>query len=134
VTICTADQCVCTKTCTGANQGEAGYRDPHEFFKRTFITEGPRHLLTNALRRLSGEGGDPVVELKTNFGGGKRHSMIALYHLFSGLPAGSFDANLTSPMPSPKRPRPAPRRWSRQAFPPPTSRSAARAVARPWPD
>src|SRR5207247_3177295 len=28
--------------------------------------------------------GDPVVQLQTNFGGGKTHSMLALYHLFSG--------------------------------------------------
>ena len=31
-----------------------------------------------------GQGGDPVVQLQTNFGGGKTHSMLALYHLFSG--------------------------------------------------
>ena len=30
-------------------------------------------------------GGDPVVQLQTNFGGGKTHSMLALYHLFSGI-------------------------------------------------
>jgi predicted AAA+ superfamily ATPase len=35
---------------------------------------------------LTGQGGDPVVELQTNFGGGKTHSMLALYHLFSGTP------------------------------------------------
>ena len=33
----------------------------------------------------SGKGGDPVVQLQTNFGGGKTHSMLALYHLFSGI-------------------------------------------------
>jgi predicted AAA+ superfamily ATPase len=37
------------------------------------------------VRRLSGHGGDPVVQLQTNFGGGKTHSMLALYHLFSGI-------------------------------------------------
>jgi hypothetical protein len=36
------------------------------------------------VRRLAGQGGDPVVQLQTNFGGGKTHSMLALYHLFSG--------------------------------------------------
>jgi predicted AAA+ superfamily ATPase len=30
-----------------------------------------------------------VVELQTNFGG-KTHSMLALYHLFSGAPAGAL--------------------------------------------
>jgi predicted AAA+ superfamily ATPase len=28
--------------------------------------------------------GDPVVQLQTNFGGGKTYSMLALYHLFGG--------------------------------------------------
>lgn len=61
------------------------YRDPVEFFRRTYLTEGLRLLLRNALQRLSGGGGDPVIELQTTFGGGKTHSMLALYHLFSGV-------------------------------------------------
>lgn len=60
------------------------YGDPKEFFRRTYLTEGLRGLLLNALRRLSGQGGHPVIELQTNFGGGKTHSMLALYHLVSG--------------------------------------------------
>lgn len=63
------------------------YRDPVEFFRRTFLTDGLRHLLETALLRLNGLGGNPVVELQTNFGGGKTHSMLALYHLFSGVKA-----------------------------------------------
>jgi predicted AAA+ superfamily ATPase len=63
------------------------YRDPTEFFSRTYITEGLKGLLVSALRRLSGNGGDPVVKLQTNFGGGKTHSMLALFHLVSGTPA-----------------------------------------------
>ena len=42
-------------------------------------------MLVGAVRRLSGQGVDPVVQLQTNFGGGKTHSMLALYHLFSGI-------------------------------------------------
>jgi hypothetical protein len=66
--------------------GEASseYQDPVEFFRRTYLTENLKRLLVNAVRRLSGSGGDPVVQLQTNFGGGKTHAMIALYHLFSG--------------------------------------------------
>ncbi|RIK10616.1 MAG: AAA+ family ATPase [Acidobacteria bacterium] len=60
------------------------YGNPVEFFRRTFITDGLRELLLNAVRRWRKEGGDPVVELQTNFGGGKTHSMIALYHLAHG--------------------------------------------------
>ena len=63
-------------------EGSDEYRDPVEFFGRTYLTEGLEHLLKSALLRLSGQGGDPVVELQTNFGGGKTHSMLASYHLF----------------------------------------------------
>ena len=41
-------------------------------------------MLVGAVQRLAGTGGDPVVQLQTNFGGGKTHSMLALYHLVSG--------------------------------------------------
>ena len=44
-------------------------------------------LLSNGVCRIGGQGGDPVVELQTNFGCGKTHSMLALYHLFSGIPS-----------------------------------------------
>ena len=66
-------------------QGTSEYRDPVEFFRRTFLTESLNGLLEGAIRRLAGQGGDPVVQLQTNFGGGKTHSMLALYHLFSGI-------------------------------------------------
>jgi len=66
-------------------EGTDEYRDPVEFFRRTYLTESLKSMLVNAVRRLSGKGGDPVVQLQTNFGGGKTHSMMALYHLFSGI-------------------------------------------------
>jgi len=67
-------------------EGTAEYKDPGEFFRRTYLTDSLKGLLVNAVQRLSGKGGDPVVQLQTNFGGGKTHSMLALYHLFSGIP------------------------------------------------
>lgn len=72
------------------NIGSSEYTNPTEFFRRTFITDGLRELLSGALQRLSSKGGDPVVELQTNFGGGKTHSMLALYHMFGGTSAGSL--------------------------------------------
>ncbi|HPO87567.1 MAG TPA: Swt1 family HEPN domain-containing protein [Candidatus Hydrogenedentes bacterium] len=63
---------------------EKEYQDPREFYRRTFLTEGLVQLLSRAWERLASQGGDPVVELQTNFGGGKTHSMLALFHLFSG--------------------------------------------------
>ena len=65
-------------------EGSDEYRDPAEFFRRTYLTASLKGLLEGALRRVSGTGGDPVIQLQTNFGGGKTHSMLALYHLFSG--------------------------------------------------
>jgi len=68
------------------HRGDAAseYGDPKEFFGRTYLTDGLRQLLTSAAERLAGTGGDPVIELQTNFGGGKTHALLALYHLFSG--------------------------------------------------
>jgi predicted AAA+ superfamily ATPase len=67
-------------------EGSDEYRKPVEFFRRTYLTDSLKRLLTGAVQRLNGKGGDPVVQLQTNFGGGKTHSMLALYHLFSGAP------------------------------------------------
>ena len=66
-------------------EGTDEYRNPVEFFRRTYLTESLKEMLVGAVRRLTGGGGDPVVQLQTNFGGGKTHSMLALYHLFSGI-------------------------------------------------
>jgi predicted AAA+ superfamily ATPase len=71
-------------------EGSTEYKDPVEFFRRTYLTESLKHLLVNGVQRLAGADGDPVVQLQTNFGGGKTHSMLALYHLFSGTPAGEL--------------------------------------------
>src|ERR1022692_2177790 len=65
-------------------EGSDEYRKPVEFFRRTYLKQSLNQLLIGAVQRLSGQGGDPVVQLQTNFGGGKTHSMLALYHLFSG--------------------------------------------------
>jgi len=59
------------------------YQDPKEFFARTYLTEGMQRLLVTAVERLTGKGGEPIVQLKTAFGGGKTHTMLALFHLLS---------------------------------------------------
>jgi predicted AAA+ superfamily ATPase len=62
----------------------AEYQDASLFFQRTFITEGMRLLLDSVVKRLAGRGGDPVIQLQTAFGGGKTHTMLAVYHLANG--------------------------------------------------
>lgn len=74
-----------------AGTAEAEYQDPLEFFRRTYLTEGLLALLVTGVKRLTAQGGDPVVQLQTAFGGGKTHSMLALYHLCSGqIKLGDF--------------------------------------------
>ena len=60
------------------------YQNPVMFFQRTFITEGMSLLIDSVIQRLSGKGGDPVIQLQTAFGGGKTHTMLAVYHLAKG--------------------------------------------------
>ena len=64
-----------------AKTAEPEYQEPVAFFERTYLTEGLLSVLANGVRRLTAQGGDPVVQLQTVFGGGKTHSMLALYHL-----------------------------------------------------
>lgn len=65
----------------------AEYGDPTEFFGRTYLTRGLRYLLEQAVKRLTGAGGEPVLDLMTTFGGGKTHSLLAVYHAASGASA-----------------------------------------------
>ena len=72
-------------------EGSDDYLDPVQSFARTYLTEGLRDLLGRAARRLSGDmNASPVVNLQTNFGGGKTHSMLELYHLCSGAPVTGY--------------------------------------------
>ena len=61
----------------------AEYQDAERFFSRTYITEGMRMLLISVAQRLAGLGGDPVIQLQTAFGGGKTHTLLAVFHLAS---------------------------------------------------
>ncbi len=65
----------------------AYYGNPVSFFNSTYITPGMRSLLVNTVKRLNGSGGDPVIHTRTGFGGGKTHSLIALYHLVNNADA-----------------------------------------------
>lgn len=78
------------KVATGG-EADSGYADPVAFFQRTYLTEGLSDLITRAVRRLGGDdNAPPVINLQTNFGGGKTHSMLSLWHVAAGLPIGAF--------------------------------------------
>ena len=59
------------------------YSDPAQFFSRTCFTRALKEHAGMVLRRLAGETGNtaPVLTLITQFGGGKTHTLTALYHL-----------------------------------------------------
>ncbi|WP_024794486.1 DUF499 domain-containing protein [Tomitella biformata] len=72
-------------------EGDPEYTDPVAFFQRTFLTQGLQDLVVRAAKRLSGDmNAAPVINLQTNFGGGKTHSMLALWHLASDTPLIDF--------------------------------------------
>jgi len=68
-------------TAVRTGKAPAIYQDASAFFERTYITEGMRLLLTQVVQRLSGRSGEPVIQLQTAFGGGKTHTMLAVWHL-----------------------------------------------------
>lgn len=70
-------------TAVRSGKATAEYGDAKAFYERTFITEGMGRLLTQVAHRLNGKGGEPVIQLQTAFGGGKTHTMLAVYHLAS---------------------------------------------------
>ena len=61
-------------------RGPDEYKDAVQFFDKTYETDGLKHLLSVVEGRVSGRGGDPVIQIQTPFGGGKTHALIAMYH------------------------------------------------------
>ena len=53
------------------------------FFAKTYLTGGLSSILKKAARALAGdaEAGDRIFSLQTSFGGGKTHTLVALWHL-----------------------------------------------------
>jgi hypothetical protein len=78
------------------------YFDAREFFRTTYMTENLRRLLGDVLGVIAGSQGDRVLQLRTPFGGGKTHALLALYHLMRSR--SSVDVDLAGiPDPGPGR-------------------------------
>ena len=56
------------------------YQDPEQFFRSSYLTAGLRSLIGDVLSRLSLEKGNRVLKLRTPFGGGKSHTLAAVWH------------------------------------------------------
>ena len=64
-------------------KGSPEYRSAQQFFEKTYMTDGLKRLLSGVEGRLKGRGRqnqNPIIQLQTPFGGGKTHTLIALYH------------------------------------------------------
>jgi hypothetical protein len=60
------------------------YQDSAHFFAGTFLSAGLSGLLTDVLREMAGTGtGNRIIQIETPFGGGKTHTLLSLYHLFT---------------------------------------------------
>lgn len=59
------------------------YLDPEEFFRKTYMTTGLSTVLSRVAGALRGDGetGDRIISMQTAFGGGKTHTLVALWHL-----------------------------------------------------
>ena len=59
------------------------YLDAEEFFRKTYLTTGLSTVMNRVAGALrgGGESGDRIISLQTTFGGGKTHTLVALWHL-----------------------------------------------------
>ena len=64
-------------------ESPAVYADAAQFFTATYLTPAMSLLLDDVFGALAGGPGDRAVQLRTPFGGGKTHTLLALYHLAS---------------------------------------------------
>ena len=56
------------------------YQDAYLFYRKTFVTAGLEALLRRVHRKLTEGKGPSVIQIQTPFGGGKTHSLVAIYH------------------------------------------------------
>ena len=59
------------------------YVDAEEFFRKTYLTAGLSTVLNRVAGAISrgGDSGDRIISLQTAFGGGKTHTLLALWHM-----------------------------------------------------
>ena len=82
------------------------YEDPKRFFALTFPTLNLRDLVRDVAQRLAGSSDKAYRSLSVTYGGGKTHTLIALWHLVQGLSSlpelqsvAEFEAHIGGPMP-----------------------------------
>ncbi|MEM4275683.1 MAG: DUF499 domain-containing protein [Candidatus Nitrosocaldus sp.] len=71
------------------NSADDVYKNPSIFLSNTYLTGNMKGILKSVLLRLARNEGSPVYILDTEFGGGKTHTLLLLYHIFSNRDLGS---------------------------------------------
>jgi hypothetical protein len=59
------------------------YQDAELFLKKTFLSNNMRYILVEIIKRLLSGEGKPALVLSTEFGGGKTHTLLLIYHLLT---------------------------------------------------
>lgn len=80
------------------------YVEADKFFELTHPTSGLRELIRETFAHLTGHGGSPILRAQTSFGGGKTHSLIALYHLARGFRPENLHEFIDDPAMLPSEP------------------------------
>lgn len=71
-----------------SGKAHADYQDPIRFFRGTYLTESLKSVLKMVLSRVASSSDESyAMVIDTTFGGGKTHTLIALYHLFENAPS-----------------------------------------------
>lgn len=73
-----------------AGTADSIYQDPGKFLDNTYLTSQMRSILEDSLNRTEHSMGVPCIIIDTGFGGGKTHTLMLLYHIFSNPKIG-FD-------------------------------------------
>jgi len=75
------------------------YRKPDQFFARTYFARALREHAGMVVQRQAGctENSSPVLTLITQFGGGKTHTLAALYHLGRNAEAAASYPGVAKP-------------------------------------
>ena len=72
---------------------QADLSTAQEFYSRNHVTDGMREFINGAMKRLHGNSGQAIFELRQAMGGGKTHNMIALGLLARFPELGKMVAN-----------------------------------------
>ncbi|NQT18350.1 MAG: ATP-binding protein, partial [Planctomycetes bacterium] len=70
------------------------YKDAGSFFENTHPTRTLAKVIAAVFERLANKGGGTTIRLSTGFGGGKTHTLLAMWHLANNIGDTSFGTDL----------------------------------------